>query len=171
MAGHEGIIDDPKVRARWSGFAWTDANAKAAKDIVARYPEGRQMSASIPLLDLAQRMTGQQDRATLVREPAHVSAPPSHTWRVKALRRLIQNEHCGVAEHRRGQPQPLTHPEGELPNPPLRDRRELGLGKYAPGSLLGQPGRCREDAQVVERGTPRMGAGLLEDRADLTDPL
>ena len=58
MAGHEGIIDDPEVRARWSGFAWTDANAKAAKDIVARYPEGRQMSASIPLLDLAQRQVG-----------------------------------------------------------------------------------------------------------------
>jgi NADH-quinone oxidoreductase subunit E len=58
MAGQSGIIDDPEVRARWEGFQWTDANAKAAKEIIARYPDGRQMSASIPLLDLAQRQVG-----------------------------------------------------------------------------------------------------------------
>ena len=38
-------------------FAWTQASAKAA-EIVARYPAGRQASASIPLLDLAQRQVG-----------------------------------------------------------------------------------------------------------------
>jgi NADH-quinone oxidoreductase subunit E len=58
MAGHGGIIDDPEVRARWEGFAWTADNAKRAKAIVARYPEGRQASAVIPLLDLAQRQVG-----------------------------------------------------------------------------------------------------------------
>jgi NADH-quinone oxidoreductase subunit E len=58
MAGQAGILDDPDVRAKWSGFAWTDANAKAAKAIVARYPAGRQASAVIPLLDLAQRQVG-----------------------------------------------------------------------------------------------------------------
>ena len=58
MAGQGGIIDDPEVRARWEGFQWTPENAKRAKEIVARYPEGRQMSASIPFLDLAQRQVG-----------------------------------------------------------------------------------------------------------------
>ena len=58
MAGQAGILDNPEQRARWEGFQWTDANAKSAKEIVARYPEGRQMSASIPLLDLAQRQVG-----------------------------------------------------------------------------------------------------------------
>src|SRR5688572_12120420 len=58
MAGQGGIIDDPEVRARWQGFQWTPANAKIAKEIIARYPEGRQMSASIPFLDLAQRQIG-----------------------------------------------------------------------------------------------------------------
>ena len=58
MAGQGGIIDDPEVRARWGGFAWTDANARKAKEIIARYPAGRQASASIPLLDLAQRQVG-----------------------------------------------------------------------------------------------------------------
>ena len=58
MAGQGGIIDDPEVRARWEGFQWTPDNAREAKEIVARYPEGRQMSASIPFLDLAQRQVG-----------------------------------------------------------------------------------------------------------------
>jgi NADH-quinone oxidoreductase subunit E len=58
MAGQGGIIDDPEVRARWEGFQWTAENARLAKEIVGRYPEGRQMSASIPFLDLAQRQVG-----------------------------------------------------------------------------------------------------------------
>jgi NADH-quinone oxidoreductase subunit E len=62
MAGQGGILDDPEVRARWEGFQWTPANAKLAKEIVARYPEGRQMSAVIPLLDLAQRQVGAETR-------------------------------------------------------------------------------------------------------------
>jgi len=58
MASPASILDDAEIRARWSGFAWTDANRKAAAQIVAQYPEGRQASASIPLLDLAQRQVG-----------------------------------------------------------------------------------------------------------------
>src|SRR5690348_999280 len=58
MAGQASILDDAEQRARWAGFAWTDANAKAAAAAIAKYPEGRQMSASIPLLDLAQRQVG-----------------------------------------------------------------------------------------------------------------
>src|SRR5687767_15708503 len=58
MAGQASILDDAEQRARWEGFQWSDANAKTARAIVARYPEGRQMSASIPLLDLAQRQVG-----------------------------------------------------------------------------------------------------------------
>ena len=58
MAGQAAILDDAEQRARWEGFAWTDANARPAKEIIARYPEGRQISAVIPLLDLAQRQVG-----------------------------------------------------------------------------------------------------------------
>lgn len=58
MAGQAGILDDPEQRARWEGFQWTDENERKADEIVARYPEGRQVSAVIPLLDLAQRQVG-----------------------------------------------------------------------------------------------------------------
>jgi NADH-quinone oxidoreductase subunit E len=52
------ILDDPATRARWGGFAWTAENAAKAKEVIARYPEGRQRSAVMPLLDLAQRQVG-----------------------------------------------------------------------------------------------------------------
>lgn len=44
----------------FDGFQWTPENARRVKTIVARYPEGRQRSAVMPLLDLAQRQVGEQ---------------------------------------------------------------------------------------------------------------
>ena len=52
------LPDEAEVRARWSGFAWTAENAAKAREVIARYPEGRQRSAVMPLLDLAQRQVG-----------------------------------------------------------------------------------------------------------------
>jgi len=57
-AGQGSFVDDAAERARWEGFQWTSENARKAKEIVDRYPTGRQMSAVIPLLDLAQRQVG-----------------------------------------------------------------------------------------------------------------
>jgi len=58
MADAPQIPDEAETRARWGGFAWTDENAEKAKTIIARYPAGRQHSAIMPLLDLAQRQVG-----------------------------------------------------------------------------------------------------------------
>jgi NADH-quinone oxidoreductase subunit E len=58
MAGNAGILDSPEQRALWEGFQWTSENARKAEEIIARYPPGRQVSAVIPLLDLAQRQVG-----------------------------------------------------------------------------------------------------------------
>lgn len=54
------ILNEAEVRAVWGAFAWTPANAKQAATIIARYPAGRQRSAVMPLLDLAQRQVGTQ---------------------------------------------------------------------------------------------------------------
>jgi len=51
-------IDLEQLRARWGGFAFTPENEAQAKVIIGRYPPGRQQSAIIPLLDLAQRQVG-----------------------------------------------------------------------------------------------------------------
>ncbi|MBT0669722.1 NAD(P)H-dependent oxidoreductase subunit E [Novosphingobium profundi] len=53
--------DTPELRARWGNFAWTPENADKAKDVLSRYPEGRQRSAVMPLLDLAQRQVGAEE--------------------------------------------------------------------------------------------------------------
>ncbi|MBA3897459.1 MAG: NAD(P)H-dependent oxidoreductase subunit E [Sphingomonadaceae bacterium] len=58
MADSLHIPDEAETRARWGAFAWTKANAKLADEIVARYPPGRQASAVMALLDLAQRQIG-----------------------------------------------------------------------------------------------------------------
>ena len=58
MADAAHIPDEAETRARWGNFAWTAENAKQVKKIMARYPKGREHSAIMPLLDLAQRQVG-----------------------------------------------------------------------------------------------------------------
>ncbi len=48
----------PEQHHAFDGFEWTAENKKRVKQILARYPEGRQQSAVMPLLDLAQRQVG-----------------------------------------------------------------------------------------------------------------
>jgi NADH-quinone oxidoreductase subunit E len=56
------LPDTPEIRERWGKFAFTKANEAQAKTIVDRYPPGRQQSAVIPLLDLAQRQIGAETK-------------------------------------------------------------------------------------------------------------
>ena len=46
-------------------FAFTAENLEAAKKIIAKYPDGRQPSAVMPLLDMAQRQHGWIPRAAM----------------------------------------------------------------------------------------------------------
>jgi NADH-quinone oxidoreductase subunit E len=52
------IPDIDELRSRWGDFAFTAENEAKAKVIIGRYPPGRQQSAIIPLLDMAQRQVG-----------------------------------------------------------------------------------------------------------------
>ena len=56
------LPDTPEIRERWGAFAFTAENDALAKKIVDRYPPGRQQSAIIPLLDLAQRQVGAETK-------------------------------------------------------------------------------------------------------------
>jgi NADH-quinone oxidoreductase subunit E len=58
MADTPRIPDEAETRARWGGFAFTPDNKAKADMYVARYPAGRQQSAVMALLDLAQRQVG-----------------------------------------------------------------------------------------------------------------
>ena len=58
MADAPQIPDEAETRARW-GVVRVDGREPAkANEIIGRYPPGRQQSASMPLLDLAQRQVG-----------------------------------------------------------------------------------------------------------------
>jgi NADH-quinone oxidoreductase subunit E len=58
MAEARRLAATPEIRERWGAFVWSKENAGQAKVFVGRYPSGRQQSAIIPLLDLAQRQIG-----------------------------------------------------------------------------------------------------------------
>jgi NADH-quinone oxidoreductase subunit E len=60
MADAPHIPNEAETRAAWGSFAWTPENAAQAEKVIARYPAGRQQSAVMPLLDLAQRQVGAQ---------------------------------------------------------------------------------------------------------------
>jgi NADH-quinone oxidoreductase subunit E len=48
----------PKTTEQPASFAFSAENLKRAQAIIAKYPAGRQQSAVIPLLDIAQRQSG-----------------------------------------------------------------------------------------------------------------
>jgi NADH-quinone oxidoreductase subunit E len=59
MADAPTIPDETEVRAKWGAFSFTPANKKLADLYIGRYPAGRQQSAVMALLDLAQRQVGE----------------------------------------------------------------------------------------------------------------
>jgi NADH-quinone oxidoreductase subunit E len=61
MAGN-APLEDPEVLAKWRDFDWTAENRKKAEWAIAKYPTGRQHSAVLPLLDLAQRQVGDKEK-------------------------------------------------------------------------------------------------------------
>ena len=58
MADAAQIPSEAETRAKWGDFKFTPDNSAQAKIVIARYPAGRQRSAVMPLLDLAQRQVG-----------------------------------------------------------------------------------------------------------------
>ncbi len=60
MADRSPAPDTPELRERWGAFAFSPAYKAKADTAIARYPEGRQKSAVMPLLDLAQRQVGEE---------------------------------------------------------------------------------------------------------------
>lgn len=60
MADRHLEADTPELRARWGGFSFTPAWEAKARTAIAKYPDGRQRSAVMALLDFAQRQVGEE---------------------------------------------------------------------------------------------------------------
>lgn len=74
-------MTDPKV-PQPETFAFSLDNMETAKSIIARYPEGRQRSAVMPLLDLAQRQEGWLSKAAMDYVAELLSVPPIRVYEV-----------------------------------------------------------------------------------------
>ncbi|MEO9462927.1 MAG: NAD(P)H-dependent oxidoreductase subunit E [Marinomonas sp.] len=60
MADRTPAPDTPELRARWDGFKFKAKWKKRADASIAKYPDGRQKSAVMSLLDFAQRQVGEE---------------------------------------------------------------------------------------------------------------
>ena len=77
------------------GFAFTADNLEAAKAVVARYPEGRQQSAVMPLLDLAQRQLGWTSPAVIEYVAEYLNLPAIRVWEVVSFYTMYYREPVG----------------------------------------------------------------------------
>ena len=60
MADRTPAHDTPELRERWGNFVYTEAWEAKADKAIAKYPDGRQKSAVMALLDFAQRQVGEE---------------------------------------------------------------------------------------------------------------
>ena len=60
MAARSLAPDTPELRGQYDGWSFTPEWDAKAKEAIARYPEGRQRSAVMALLDYAQRQIGEE---------------------------------------------------------------------------------------------------------------
>jgi NADH-quinone oxidoreductase E subunit len=65
-----------------TSFAFTDEMMARAKAFIAKYPEGRQRSATMPLLDLAQRQEGWVSKAAMDTIAEMLDIPPIRVYEV-----------------------------------------------------------------------------------------
>lgn len=78
-----------------AAFAFSDRNRDAARAIVARYPPGRQQSAVLPLLDLAQRQEGWVSVAAMDAIAGLLEMPPIRVYEVATFYTMFNLEPVG----------------------------------------------------------------------------
>jgi NADH-quinone oxidoreductase E subunit len=77
-------------------FAFTPENLERAKRIIAKYPEGRQQSAVIPLLDIAQRQHGNWlPRAAMDYVAKMLEVPPIKVYEVATFYTMFNKAPVG----------------------------------------------------------------------------
>ncbi|MBF0391086.1 MAG: NADH-quinone oxidoreductase subunit NuoE [Alphaproteobacteria bacterium] len=76
-------------------FAFTEANKALAQAAIAKYPQGRQRSAVMPLLDLAQRQEGWVSKAAMDHVATMLSMPPIRVYEVATFYSMFQLKPVG----------------------------------------------------------------------------
>lgn len=84
-----GIMEQP------DSFAFSDENLKTAQAIIAKYPQGRQQSAVLPLLDLAQRQACWLPRAAVHYVAEMLEMAEIRVWEVATFYTMYDLEPVG----------------------------------------------------------------------------
>ena len=83
MTLKEGTSTKQGATTEVESFTFTKENLKKAKELMARYPEGRHVSAVLPLLDLAQRQCkGWLPKAALQYVAQFLNMPEMRVWEI-----------------------------------------------------------------------------------------
>jgi len=84
------ITADPKDVPKVASFAFTGENAAKANELIAQYPAGRQASAVIGLLDLAQRQQGWLPRAAMDEVARLLDMAPIRVYEIATFYTMFQ---------------------------------------------------------------------------------
>ncbi len=118
------------------------------------------------LCDLGQQVARHEHRPATCRELPQEDTEPCDPGGVQAVRRFVQDQDVGLAEERRGEGEPLLHPEREPANARVGELRHPGLLEHGAGPGRIELGLHARDAQVIRGGAARMEPGCLERGAD-----
>lgn len=86
---------DPTV-AQPETFAFNEANQAEAQKVIAKYPQGRQRSATMPLLDLAQRQEGWLSQAAMDHVADMLGVPPIRVYEVATFYTMYRMRPTGT---------------------------------------------------------------------------
>lgn len=78
-----------------ASFAFTEESMVKARAVIAKYPEGRQQSAVMPLLDLAQRQEGWVSQAAMDYIADMLGMPPMRVYEVATFYTMFQLKPVG----------------------------------------------------------------------------
>ena len=114
-------------------------------------------------------MTRDQYGSPLRRQRPQKPSHPDDPFGIHAVERLVEDQDRRVAEHRRGEPESLAHPEREPAGLAPRHRFETGLLDH----LVDAPGRqtlgMGKPQEMVAGAPARLHGARVQQRPDLTE--
>ena len=115
---------------------------------------------------LAHQVAGDEDRAAFGGELPHEGADPADALRVQAVDRLVQQQHLGIAEHRRRDAEPLGHAEREAARSLAGHGGQADQVQDLVDPARRETLRLGEEQQVVAGTAAGMQGPCLKQRAD-----
>ena len=119
------------------------------------------------LRDLGQQVAGHEHGTPARRLGAQHVADPADAGRIETVHRLVQDQHVGVSQQRRGDRQALAHAHRVTLHAPAGGVRQAHDLQHLVDPARIMPARGGEHAQVVAPVAPGMEARILEHGAHM----